>query len=908
MKRLVFALLLPCLLHAGQAGLEPVTVTGADGTVLAGYRINTGERTVEPSPASGRNPPSAPADTGVLWVDRNHRYGICQAVAVSSDGYHVLANWYLNAQRAGYYRTLGDEVPVWESPGDFTWGWNGQQIGVARDGAVMSLSLQTAALKWSSSQYPDWTFPYPSPGTGFTRVSRNGARVVTCQNGTLTWLRRADGVVLWSAEVPEPTRLQGIDLSNNGTVVAVTVYDSCIVYEQGVRRDAVPIGTSSAGTQYAAAISGDGAMLVTGDFYGYLKLYAWDSTSSSYLMKWQTSVGTPWVAGVNISNDGSTIACGTGYQNGKLCVFDSSSSTPLWTYQDYGTSGAYVPSVALSSDGSRIAAASWGEFSTSGTYKVLSVHDRDSAPPVFSITRDEEPGSLFSCDISGDGQFVVAGGKAVHAQQMGNGGEVYAVIIGASEPRNVGVSSMLAPGRYMQVGTPSSVAWRVSNYGDSSETFYTHVGVYNSSDSLLRLDSVLVSALAPADTARAEADSFTPEAYDLYRFVYSTALAGDSYPGDDTMVMQVKCFHDGTPALIRPPNAEVTVGHAFTPRVYVSNRGSYSDDMRCLLTVYDSAGGVVYAESLATGAIPPDDTLPVEFPPLSIDQVGAYSAEAVVTCTDDFYPANDTLRYEFNVTYEIMYDDGGWEAFYQVNYPHDNDKFYVRFTPTLDAPYAITGGRFYVNTPNQPFDYVMVCGDAAGLPDTTAELGRVENVSTPIAPGWIAFDLAINRYDNSDMWMVVHWPDAGPSMGVGADATEPVDLRSYFSSNANPLTPWTRHDWMMRLMQDPNVGVAGQAAERLRFRLLAPQPNPFQVSTRLCYEVPAQARIALKIYDRTGRLVATPVSGTAKPGRYAVVWNAKDDSGTPLAPGVYFGRLLNADSGVSSVRKLTLVR
>jgi len=44
------------------------------------------------------------------------------------------------------------------------------------------------------------------------------------------------------------------------------------------------------------------------------------------------------------------------------------------------------------------------------------------------------------------------------------------------------------------------------------------------------------------------------------------------------------------------------------------------------------------------------------------------------------------------------------------------------------------------------------------------------------------------------------------------------------------------------------------------------------------------------------------------PGRYNLVWRATDGEGRPVAPGAYFCRLLNFDSGASSVQKLTLVR
>jgi len=77
---------------------------------------------------------------------------------------------------------------------------------------------------------------------------------------------------------------------------------------------------------------------------------------------------------------------------------------------------------------------------------------------------------------------------------------------------------------------------------------------------------------------------------------------------------------------------------------------------------------------------------------------------------------------------------------------------------------------------------------------------------------------------------------------------------------------------------------------------------------RLNYEIATTSRIALRIYDRSGRLVAVPTNGKVSPGQHSLTWRATDGAGRPVAPGVYFCRLLNFDSGASSVQKLTLVR
>ena len=886
------------ILLAAPVGIEPVTVTGSDGTIQTYSRINTGTEVIENYPSSPIIPPSFPSDTGVLWVDRNHRAAICQSIAISGDGKHIFANWALNHERAGYYLTMATQVPVWEYSAGFPWAYGGQQVGVSENGAVLSISSTNRCYKWSrNNSVPDWTHRYPTSYYGVARASHDGSVVAAVQNGTLYAFDASSGETLWTAPVSEPARLQGLDLSDDGSVIAVTLYDSCLIFEDGTRRDAIPIGTSNCGTQYASAISGNGNLLVTGNFYGYIRLYTWNG--SHYNQKWVAWAGTPWVCGVAISRDGSTIACGSGYQDGKLSVFDSSSATPLWTYQGYGSAGAYVPSVALSADGSRIAAASWGDRAPSGQFKVFTVHNRSDTTPLIGITRDDEPGSLFCCDISDDGQFATVGGKAVHAQQMGNGGEVYAIIIGSTVENNVGMQSITAPGPYLQVGNAITPQATVCNFGDSSATFFTHLEICNSTDSTIYHDSVGVTNLAPQQSQNLTFPDWTPTDYDIYRFQFYTALAGDGYPGDDSLIVQAKCFHDALPVLINPPYAENTIHQELTPKMTVHNNGSYDDVMKCRLIISDSLGNPVYTDSTQTSTLSPDESETVSFSGWTPPHAAEMTAIGIARSPEDFYPDNDTLEKPFAVTYEIIYDDGSANAYYWVG-RHDNDKFYVRFTPTIEPPYGITHGRIYVNMANTPFDYVMVCKDASGRPDTTSPIQVVNNVTAPQAPGWAEFDLDITRTDSSDIWLITHWPDGSPAMGIGADNAAPIDLRSYFSSNQDTFRLWTTHDWLIRLTQSPNVGLQGPRNKN-KLRLLPPVPNPFCQNVHISYEVPYATRIELKLFDATGRLVTILADGIHQPGRYDCHWQSK------LSAGVFFLKLLVPETKESRVQKLILL-
>lgn len=70
-------------------------------------------------------------------------------------------------------------------------------------------------------------------------------------------------------------------------------------------------------------------------------------------------------------------------------------------------------------------------------------------------------------------------------------------------------------------------------------------------------------------------------------------------------------------------------------------------------------------------------------------------------------------------------------------------------------------------------------------------------------------------------------------------------------------------------------------------------PNPFRNSTTIEFELPDAAPVRLAVYDTAGRRVRTLVEGTVHAaGRVAVPWDGRDDSGRPVAAGVYFTRLV----------------
>ena len=78
-------------------------------------------------------------------------------------------------------------------------------------------------------------------------------------------------------------------------------------------------------------------------------------------------------------------------------------------------------------------------------------------------------------------------------------------------------------------------------------------------------------------------------------------------------------------------------------------------------------------------------------------------------------------------------------------------------------------------------------------------------------------------------------------------------------------------------------------------------PNPFNPVTTIAYDLPEAARVRLTIHNAVGQQVATLVSRTQEPGRYAV---PLDRAG--FASGLYLYRL--QAGSFSQTRRMVLLR
>jgi hypothetical protein len=90
------------------------------------------------------------------------------------------------------------------------------------------------------------------------------------------------------------------------------------------------------------------------------------------------------------------------------------------------------------------------------------------------------------------------------------------------------------------------------------------------------------------------------------------------------------------------------------------------------------------------------------------------------------------------------------------------------------------------------------------------------------------------------------------------------------------------------------------------FELSANYPNPFNPSTTIRYGIPQDGPVSLVIYNILGQQIRTLVDTPMMAGRYSVVWDGRNQSGTTLSSGVYFYRLQAGPTAL--VRKMLLLK
>jgi len=102
------------------------------------------------------------------------------------------------------------------------------------------------------------------------------------------------------------------------------------------------------------------------------------------------------------------------------------------------------------------------------------------------------------------------------------------------------------------------------------------------------------------------------------------------------------------------------------------------------------------------------------------------------------------------------------------------------------------------------------------------------------------------------------------------------------------------------------VGPATGVEPTFQNALLQNYPNPFNPVTTIAFSIRTRGHVGLNVYDVGGRLVRTLANETRAAGAYRVKWDGHDNTGSPVASGVYFYRLIAGS--FSQTKKMVLLK
>lgn len=154
----------------------------------------------------------------------------------------------------------------------------------------------------------------------------------------------------------------------------------------------------------------------------------------------------------------------------------------------------------------------------------------------------------------------------------------------------------------------------------------------------------------------------------------------------------------------------------------------------------------------------------------------------------------------------------------------------------------------------------------------------------------------------------IEWSSFNQGFGSASSAGTQVCSalgQSFVGSTQNTNSQIASGFLVHPLISDTKTAVEEKTQEESQlptsYELEQNYPNPFNPSTTIAFALPRTSEVTLKIFDASGREVATLVEGRLPAGRHQVVLDAR-----PFSSGVYFYRLQAGE--FSQTRRLTLIK
>jgi len=174
-------------------------------------------------------------------------------------------------------------------------------------------------------------------------------------------------------------------------------------------------------------------------------------------------------------------------------------------------------------------------------------------------------------------------------------------------------------------------------------------------------------------------------------------------------------------------------------------------------------------------------------------------------------------------------------------------------------------------------------GAALAIPIDEAGSG-VDTESIRLTLNGAPVDAAYQKDSARIIWI----PQEGFAPGDDVLRLELTDLAG------NPAS-WERQVDLAKLLPVPS-----------QYILYQNFPNPFNPQTAIRFEIPEEMDVRFTVYNALGQEVRNLLTDRVAPGRYTVVWDARDNTGRFAGAGIYLYRLETPRAALS--RKMLLLK
>lgn len=151
--------------------------------------------------------------------------------------------------------------------------------------------------------------------------------------------------------------------------------------------------------------------------------------------------------------------------------------------------------------------------------------------------------------------------------------------------------------------------------------------------------------------------------------------------------------------------------------------------------------------------------------------------------------------------------------------------------------------------------------------------------------------------------------DGGQSWTTLVAGFESNDL-GYHEYVDNSVVPGKMYEYLLEVVDETGVARVlhrGSVTVPARDMILHQNyPNPFNPTTNISYYLPEAGDVFLGVYDVSGALVKTVVRGYHSVGEHEASWDGRDQSGQPVASGVYLYQLKSGKATL--MRKMVLLK